>query len=484
MAATTTMAITPLIVTSCSFKKDSESVLNEITIDLPESSYKVEVNQEMSTQPINVECFDQHGKEITAEIDLILKTDKDEDPPAWIKIDENNQLNIKGDVEPDTYIFHLFAQDKNGKVKSEIKSFCVEIVRKPLLNPEEVIIECNNTTPDVCYTSSGNIKMKATGLKEDFSFDTIHQEFDWSIFSITGENPYDLDGNSLFDLINDDRYCQLLVSSNIDETYVNRTYEVEIKASSQVDDSVSRIIKVKINIVNGFVFTDTDREKTNYVYKRDSLDQPWSLTNVPSTTTVVQKVLSNIYGDPVAKVADNFCANNSLTKLSAVVLPDSITEIGKNAFKNQNIFYGLAMPGVKYVGDSAFENCPNMSLLNREDLPQPRLAYAGEKAFYNCSSFSLASENVFVEIKDNAFYNTAITEIHLGGYLETIGFNCFSQCKQLKTIQISSLEPPYLSGSLGLNLIQLKAIKVPSELVKMYKNSPQWTTYFDIIVEI
>lgn len=485
MAATTTMTITPLIVTSCSFKKDEkESVLEEIRFELPEESYSIEVNQEYSSQPINVQCYDQNGKAIQAETTLVLKTENDEDPPAWIKIDEDNQINIKGDVSPATYNFHLYAQDKNGKVKSDVKSFCVEMLGRPLLTPEEVIVECNNVQPQVCYSSNGNIKMKASGLNQDFSLDVINQEFDWSIFSIEGENPYDLDGESLFDLIYDDRYCQLLVSDNIDVRYVGNTYEVEVKASSVVDESIFQIIKIKIEIVNGFVHQDTDEQKTNYTYKRDSLDEPWALTNVPSNTTVIQKVLPSIYGDPVAIIADNLCSNNNITKLSAAVLPDSITYIGAGAFKNQQILYSLAMPGAKYIGDSAFENCPNMSLLNRPDFPQPSLAYAGEKAFYNCSSFSLASENVFVEIKDDAFYNTAITEIHLGGYVEILGFNCFSQCKQLKTIQISSLEPPYLSGSLGSNLTQLKAIKVPTELVKMYKNNPQWTSYFDIIVEI
>ena len=105
------------------------------------------------------------------------------------------------------------------------------------------------------------------------------------------------------------------------------------------------------------------------------------------------------------------------------------------SYDGQMSFSGtLVIPsGVKSIGQAAFQNCANISLLEIEENSQ--LETIGDYAFTQCYSLGgdLLIPNTVTNIGDYAFYNDAITslEIEENSQLETIGDYAFTQCYNL-----------------------------------------------------
>jgi len=104
------------------------------------------------------------------------------------------------------------------------------------------------------------------------------------------------------------------------------------------------------------------------------------------------------------------------------------------------------------IGDSAFENCIN---LTKVELPNS-IAIIGKNAFRNCKQLSS------IEI--------------LGGVTETpcnIEEGAFDNCNSLKTITIETENPPQIKGKLSLN--SSVKIYVPDNKIVDYQC--QWGSY-------
>lgn len=73
-------------------------------------------------------------------------------------------------------------------------------------------------------------------------------------------------------------------------------------------------------------------------------------------------------------------ANEGESQITEVVVPASVTEIGENAFKNNDQIEVVEAEGVKNVGDQAFENCSSLEKVKfGKDVKS-----LGNKVFNNC----------------------------------------------------------------------------------------------------
>ncbi len=168
-------------------------------------------------------------------------------------------------------------------------------------------------------------------------------------------------------------------------------------------------------------------------------------------------------GYPVTAIGDRAFANDST--IISVTLPDSVTSIGEGAFRNcvklQSVFLS---ENIETIGREAFCYCKALSVI---DFPEG-LKTVEDNAFYACSSLrtmtipaslvygsfnysgltsvrltdgiaivpcfaycegitELDIPDSVVEIQDDAFYETGITDIKLPSGLKRIGKNAFKR---------------------------------------------------------
>lgn len=142
--------------------------------------------------------------------------------------------------------------------------------------------------------------------------------------------------------------------------------------------------------------------------------------------------------------------------LSSIALPDSVTEIERNAFFETGLRNIQLPEKLTLIGGGAFCNCKN---LKQVQLP-PQLKELGEGAFFNCENLAqiqLPSQlnklggDAFGEctsldkidipaglkqIESNTFRNTGLTSVTLHEGLTKIEDGAFHDCLKLKKIRI------------------------------------------------
>ncbi len=168
--------------------------------------------------------------------------------------------------------------------------------------------------------------------------------------------------------------------------------------------------------------------------------------NINTHIVIPSNVTYNSTEYTVTQIADNgFC---NLHNLKGVTIPNTITKIGKNAFKdtgnnnNSTPFVVEMGNSVAEIGDSAFYNCQKIDSVS---LPETCTSI-GSHAFYNC--INLTSINLpqgMTEIKPYTFWKCEkLEEILIPEGVTTIGEKCFAACYSLKEVIFpSSLDSIY-----------------------------------------
>ena len=177
---------------------------------------------------------------------------------------------------------------------------------------------------------------------------------------------------------------------------------------------------------------------------------------------------AQIYGDGDGMFYDdsvNFVIENGVLKKyngwqTFVEIPDTVTSIGDEAFKNNTSVVSVSIPdSVKSIGDSAFYGCTSLlgvvipdsventgrcafqkcSKLASAYLPvNEKLTVINTGTFYECMSLKeiIVPDNI-VKIEFDAFYNCRnLKNIDLSKNLITVGYNVFGNCKSISKIEI------------------------------------------------
>ncbi|WP_180953032.1 leucine-rich repeat protein [Eggerthella timonensis] len=177
---------------------------------------------------------------------------------------------------------------------------------------------------------------------------------------------------------------------------------------------------------------------------------------------------------PVTKIlANGFAGGPKESKLAKVVLPNTITEIGSQAFQGCLALRSITLPAsVAVIGQHALRNCTSMTSIevdarNETFSSSEGILYSKDGTrllrFPQGRGGSFAVPDGVVSIGNLSFYGVPVTSVDLPGTLQTIEDDAFAQCGDLTSIDV-----PDSVTSVGArafyNNVSLERAKLPRGL--------------------
>ena len=153
-------------------------------------------------------------------------------------------------------------------------------------------------------------------------------------------------------------------------------------------------------------------------------DAPFYSANGSNITTFT-------FGDKVDSIPDGLC--EKMTKLTSVIIPESVKSIGASAFSGCTDLSSAVMgSNVTKIGNNAFYNCWGLAYLH---IPNS-VKMIGDNAFYNCYSLtSISIPNSVTRIGSGAFAGcNGITSINIPESVTDVGNSAFVGCARLTSV--------------------------------------------------
>lgn len=197
------------------------------------------------------------------------------------------------------------------------------------------------------------------------------------------------------------------------------------------------------------------------------------------------EIPSEINGVPVTKIRNYGFFNNE--NITSVIIPDSVIEIGEEAFTECSGLTEITIPGsVLYIGVRAFRNCENLENVTFSG-KMPDIggcAFEGtpwyeaqndDSPFVIVNDILIEAKNVEGDIVvpdgvkgigENAFYNSKITSVKIPEGVTKIGDLAFLYCFDLTSVEmpdgLTSIGSSAFSGCMNL-----KEIDIPESVTEI-----------------
>lgn len=149
------------------------------------------------------------------------------------------------------------------------------------------------------------------------------------------------------------------------------------------------------------------------------------------------------------------------TNLKRATLPEGLTAIGANCFRECSKLESIALPAtVGSLGNLAFYNCKALTAIvipeGVETIPR--------SLFANCSALTSATlPSTLKSMESEAFSSTGLKEITIPEGVTSLGNNLFNACKSLESVQLPDALTA-IPSKLCYNCSALTTVNMPSKL--------------------
>ena len=144
--------------------------------------------------------------------------------------------------------------------------------------------------------------------------------------------------------------------------------------------------------------------------------------------------------------------------LTEYTIPDIVTTIGHGAFYECSSLTSVTIPdSVTTIVDGAFAYCGSLTNVTIPD----SVTVIGEAAFFDC---------------------WRLTSVTIGDSVTEIGGAAFYRCSSLTNVYCKAVTPPAGGSEMFYDNASGRKIYVPTESVDVYKSATGWSDYADAIV--
>ena len=376
---------------------------------------------------------------------------------AWLRF----QPFAHGDIKPDNIIVRpdgsLTLVDYDGMFVSSMKGCKSPTVgTKDFSHPLRTMDDFDETIDDFSLASIA-LSLKAISMKSTLL--DIYGASDRLLFS---GNDYRNPSNSkvisaLQELMCDKDFCTLY------SLFMLALARKELSACS------FRLFigeKPSITSVMEELSTETTKEELNEAF----VDE-WGVKYSKDGRKLF-KAPGELSGAYSVKVGTRIICDSAFSfcrSLSEIVIPSSVTSIGKGAFSYCVSLSEIVIPSsVTSIGDSAFYCCDSLSKI----VIPSRVTSIGKGAFFRCHSLSeIVIPSSVTSIGDGAFYGCdSLSEIVIPSSVTSIGGSAFSRCYSLSEIVIPS-SVTNIGDSAFSYCRSLSEIVIPSSVTSIGKGA-------------
>lgn len=156
---------------------------------------------------------------------------------------------------------------------------------------------------------------------------------------------------------------------------------------------------------------------------------------------------------------------SSCPNLEKIILPDSVTQIGQEAFSHCESLKTVGLPNyITTIEERAFYGCYALESIIIPD----SVTEIGEFAFYDCSALpTINIPDGITKIPPNTFQScTSLQSIDIPESVTEIGYWAFYKCKSLSSIKIPSKVTKIEDGTFW-NCMALKSVTIPDSVTEI-----------------
>ncbi|MDE6013999.1 MAG: leucine-rich repeat protein, partial [Anaeroplasmataceae bacterium] len=172
-----------------------------------------------------------------------------------------------------------------------------------------------------------------------------------------------------------------------------------------------------------------------------SLVLPDSTIKVGASAFRNSTAMASINLNKVEEIGEYAFAGCSHSKLTSIVVPETVTALGDHVFANCTSLETVTIKTAT-LATYMFAGCTNLTTPIYEKISEitaiPKGMYRDCEKFKDIQLF--ASDQNVTTIGEYAFFNTGYTTLTLGDNITTVGKDAFAECKKLLSVDINSVE--------------------------------------------